>query len=156
MTASTKTKPTSNEKRSHAVDAGRWLIVALIVIMALLVLGFARSRVVAPFDNLVTEQMCLRHGEAIERTLLDFERSNNFALQDRSDGFCSYGPGPEGEPAVTMTVEETEPGALYTWAKAVGIMLQLGIASIFVRLVTEPALETYNFLTQRLGRRPSS
>lgn len=128
---------------------GRWFIIAVIAGLALFVLSLARTHVVAPFDNLVTEQMCLRHGEEIERSLLDFERSNQFALRDRTVGFCSYGPGPEGEPAIAMPVDETEPGALYTWAKAIGIIIQLGIASIFVRLVTEPALETYRFLVDR-------
>jgi len=144
-----QTEPNQSE-RSVGFDIVRWLIIALIAVATVVVLNVARTRVVAPFDDLVTEQMCLRHGGEIERTLLDFERSNQFALSDRTDGFCSYGPGPEGEPAVVMTVDETEPGALYTWAKAIGIILQLGIASIFVRLVTEPALETYRFLAERI------
>ncbi len=136
-------------ERSLAIDIGRWLIIAVIALFALIVLNLARTHVVGPFDKLVTEQMCLRHGEEIERTLLDFERSNQFALRNRTDGFCTYGVGPEGEPAMTMAIDATEPGALYTWAKAIGIMLQLGIASIFIRLVTEPALETYRFLSER-------
>lgn len=143
------TMQTDHDKAEREFDIGRWLIVAFIVLSALIVLNLARNRVVAPFDNLVTEQMCLRHGEDVERTLLDFERSNRFALRNRTDGFCSYGPGPEGEPAVVMAIADTEPGALYRWAKAIGIILQLGIASIFVRIVTEPALETYRFLTER-------
>ena len=118
--------------------------------MSLFVLDFARDRIVAPFDNLVTEQMCLRHGEEIERSLLDYGRSTRFALRNRTDGYCSYGPGAEGEAALTMTVEETDPGALYTWAKVIGIIVQLGIASIFIRLVTEPVLETYRILERRL------
>ena len=130
-------------------DVVRWLVVAVIAVLAIFVFNLARSRVVAPFDDLVTEQMCLRHGEEIERTLLDFERSNQFALQNRTDGFCSYGPGPDGEPAFSLPVAETEPGPLYTWAKAIGIIIQLGIASIFIRLVTEPALATSRFLVER-------
>ena len=136
-------------ERTPGFTIGRWVIIAFIAVLALLVLNLARNRVVAPFDNLVTEQMCLRHGEEIERVLLDFERSNQFALQNRTDGFCSYGPGQDGEPAMVMTVTETEPGPLYTWAKAIGIVIQLGIASIFVRLVTDPALDTYRFLAER-------
>ncbi len=144
------TMQTDPDTADRRMDPGRWFVVAIIAVFALIVLDLARSRVVAPFDNLVTEQMCLRYGEEIERTLLDFERSNRFALSDRTEGFCSYGPGPEGEPAISMAVDETEPGPLYTWAKAIGIILQLGIASIFIRLVTEPALETYRFLAERL------
>ncbi len=136
-------------ERSWGFDIGRWLLIAVIAVSALIVFNLARTRIVAPFDNLVTEQMCLRHGEEIERTLLDFERSNRFALSNRTDGFCSYGPGAEGEPAVTMSIAETEPGALYTWAKAIGLILQLGIASFFIRLVTDPVLETYRFLAER-------
>lgn len=143
------TMQTDRDEAGLGFEIGRWLIVAVIAVCALIVLNLARNHVVAPFDNLVTEQMCLRHGEDIERILLDFERSNRFALRDRTDGFCSYGPGPEGEPAVVMAIADTEPGALYTWAKAIGIILQLGIASIFIRLVTEPVLETYRFLIER-------
>ena len=143
------TMQTDHDQARRGFAIGRWLIIAVIAVFALIVLNLARTRVVAPLDNLVTEQMCLRHGEDIERTLLDFERSNRFALRDRTDGFCSYGPGPEGEPAVAMAIADTEPGALYTWAKAVGIILQLGIVSIFIRLVTEPALETYRYLVER-------
>lgn len=143
------TMQTDHVQATRWFDIGRWLIVALIAGSSLIVLNLARTHVVAPFDDLVTEQMCLRHGEDVERILLDFERSNRFALRDRTDGFCSYGPGPEGEPAMAMAIADTEPGALYTWAKAIGIILQLGIASIFIRLVTEPALETYRFLVER-------
>ncbi len=139
----------SKTERSFEFDMVRWLIVALIAVLALVVLNQARNRVVAPFDNLVTEQMCLRYGEDNQRTLLDFERSNRFALRDRTDGYCSYGPGPEGEPALAMPVAETDPGPLYTWAKAIGIIIQLGIASIFIRLVTEPLLETHRFIAER-------
>lgn len=136
-------------ERSVGFDAGRWLVVAVIAVFALMVLNVARTRVVAPFDNLVTEQMCLRHGEEVERTLVDFERSNRFALRNRTDGFCSFGPGPEGEPAITMAITDTDPGPLYTWAKAIGIILQLGIVSIFIRLVTDPVLEMYRVVAER-------
>jgi len=143
------TMQTDHDQAERKFDIVRWLIVAVIAGCALIVFNLARTWVVAPFDNLVTEQMCLRHGEEIERTLLDFERSNRFALRDRTDGFCSYGPGPEGEPAMAVAIADTDPGALYTWAKAIGIILQLGIASIFIRLVTEPLLESYRFLAER-------
>ncbi|MDH4276476.1 MAG: hypothetical protein OEZ14_09495 [Acidimicrobiia bacterium] len=143
------TMQTEHDQAGREFDIVRWLVVVLIALSALIVLNLARTRVVAPFDDLVTEQLCLRHGEDIERTLLDFERSNRFALRNRTDGFCSYGPGPEGEPAVAMSIADTEPGPLFTWAKAIGIILQLGIASIFIRLVTEPALETSRFLVER-------
>lgn len=143
------TMQTDHDQSERQFDVVRWLIVAIIAVCALIVLNLARTRIVAPFDNLVTEQMCLRHGEEIERTLLDFERSNRFALRDRTDGFCSYGPGPDGEPAMTMAIADTDPGPLYRWAKAIGIILQLGIASIFIRLVTEPLLETYRVLSER-------
>lgn len=143
------TMQTDHDQAERRFDIGRWLIVAVIAVSALIVLNLARTRVVAPFDNLVTEQMCLRHGEEMERTLLDYERSNRFALRDRTEGFCSYGPGPEGEPATAMAIADTDPGALYLWAKAIGIVLQLGIASIFIRLVTDPALEAYRFVRDR-------
>lgn len=143
------TMQTDHDQTRLWVEVGRWLIVAVIAVCALIVLNLARTHVVSPFDNLVTEQMCLRHGEDLERILLDFERSNRFAFRDRTDGFCSYGPGPAGEPAMAMAIDDTEPGALYTWAKAIGIVLQLGIASIFIRLVTEPVLDTYRSLVRR-------
>jgi hypothetical protein len=133
-------------------DVVRWLVFAAVAVAAIWVLGFARTQVVAPFDNLITEQMCLRYGEQEERTLLDFERSNKFAMSNRTDGYCSFGPGPDGEPAIAPTIAETQPGALYQWAKTIGIVLQLGIVSIFVRLVTEPSIETVRFVIQRFRR----
>ncbi len=154
MTATVE-KPAEQDNRSNLpYIIGRWVVIAIIAILSLQVLNFARERLVAPFDGLITEQMCLRYGEDTGRTLLDFERSNRFTLGERSDGFCSYGPGLNGEPALSLTVQETEPGALYTWAKVVGILLQLGVVSTFIRLVTEPALETYRFIAERLGFGP--
>jgi len=153
----TKTEPDGSVDRPSQfpfkIDLGRWLIAAIIGVLALLVLDVARNRAVAPFDNVVTEQMCLRHGEELGRSLIGYERSNRFALQNRTDGFCSFGTGPNGEPPVTMTVEEADPGALYTWAKAIGIVLQLGIVSVFIRFVTEPAFDLYRVVSEIVSER---
>lgn len=99
-----------------------------------------------PLDELVTEQACEDHGEEIGRDLIGYERSNRFGLSNRSEGFCSYGSGPDGEAPITLTMAETEPGSRYRAAKWIGIIAQLGIVSIFLRLTIDPALDFYRYV----------
>lgn len=139
------------ERLLASFDPFKLLIAIALGCLALMVLWIARNHVVRPFDNLVTEQVCRGHAEEIERTLIDFERSNRFGLINRTEGFCRFGPGSEGEPPITLTIDETEPGPLYTLAKAIGIILQFGIASIFLRLTVDPTLELYRAVRSRLG-----
>lgn len=132
-------------------DYARWVLAAGIAISALIVLVVARNTLVRPIDDLVTEQTCRNYGEEIQRPLIEYEQSNQFALTDRTDGFCLFGAGEGGEGTVRYTLEEIEPGPRYTMAKLGGIVLQLGIASIYLRLVTEPAFGLYRYLRRRLG-----
>lgn len=122
------------------------LIVAAILVVALFLWSEVRDRAATPFDDQVTERLCLDHGEEIERNMIGYERSNRFGLRDRSEGFCRYGHGPNGEAPITLTLADTDPGLLYRAAKAIGIILQLGIVSFFLRMTIEPALDFYRYL----------
>ncbi len=129
-----------------SIDPARILIVLALIVASLFVWSLARDRIVTPFDDLVTERLCLDHGETIEREAVGHERSNRFGLSNRSEGFCSFGEGPNGEAPITKTIAETEPGLLYRAAKWIGIIVQLGIVSIFLRLTIDPALDVYRYL----------
>ncbi len=121
-----------------------------LLVVALGVWSLARSRVVAPIDAVVTERLCQDHGTEIEREMLDFERSNRFGWGNRSEGFCFYGEGPNGEAPITLTIEQTEPGPLYRGAKWLGVIVQLGIVSLFLRMTIEPALDLYAYVRSLL------
>lgn len=133
------------------VDFGRWVLIVGIAISAVIVLVVARNTIVRPLDTLVTEQACRSFGDEIQRPLIEFQPSNRFTLTDRTDGFCFYGGGEGGQGTVRYTMEEIEPGPVYTVTKLGGIVLQLGVASVFLRLVTDPVLATYRYLRQRFG-----
>ena len=148
----TSTEPDASPSISgHNFDYGRWLLIVGIAISALIVLVVARNTIVRPFDSLVTEQACRSFGEDIQRPLIEFQRSDRVTLTDRTDGFCFYGAGEGGDGTVRYTLEEIEPGPMYTMAKIGGIVLQLGVASIFLRLITDPALGLYRYLRRRFG-----
>jgi hypothetical protein len=133
------------------VDPFKVLIVVVLAVAALYVWSFARNELVRPFDNLLTERLCLDHAEEIGRVSTGYERSNRFGLFDRSEGYCSYGEGPDGEAPITLTIEETVPGPLYRGAKVIGIIAQLGIVSIFLRFTVEPVLDFYRYIRSRFG-----
>ncbi len=132
------------ELSSSLKDPGRWLIIGVIAVAAFFVLWFARNQIVQPFDELVTERLCVAHGEEIGRELATFERSNRFGLRNRSHGSCSFLAGENGEPAMMLTLAETVTGPMFRMAKIVGLVLQFGVVSIFLRLVVDPILSTYD------------
>ncbi len=132
-------------------DYVRWVLIAGIAVSAFIVLIVARNIIVRPLDNLVTEQTCRSFGDEIQRPLIEFQRSNQFALSDHTDGFCLYGAGEGGDGTVRYTLDEIEPGPMYTMAKLSGIVLQLGAASIFLRVITDPTLALYRYLRRRFG-----
>lgn len=132
------------------IDPFRIIIVAVLMVIALFVWSLARDRIVTPLDELVTEQLCITFGEEIDRPVVGFERSNRFGVYNRSEGFCQYGAGPNGEAPITRTIEETAPGPLYRGAKVIGIITQLGIVSIFLRFTMDPSLDTYRWIRARL------
>ncbi len=146
-----KTLPAPSGSRSlrDRFDPIKLVIVLVLIVLAIGVWSIARNRVVGPLDGLVTERLCLDHGELIERPVTGYERSNRFGLVNRSYGSCSFGQGPEGEPPMTLTIEETEPGPLYRAAKWIGIIVQLGIVSIFLRLTVDPVLDLYRYVRSR-------
>lgn len=128
------------------IDPFRVAIVAAILLAALVIWSLTRNQIVEPFDRMVTEQLCRDHAEEIGRETVGYERSNRFGVRNRSEGYCRYGEGPNGEAPITLTIEETDPGPLYLGAKWVGIIVQLGIVSFFLRLTVEPALDFYRYL----------
>ncbi len=128
------------------IDFIKLFLVAVLLVLAVIVWSFGRNQIVRPLDNLLTERLCLDHGEEIERISTGYERSNRFGLVDRSEGYCFYGEGPNGEAPITLTIEETLPGPLYRGAKWVGIIIQLGIVSIFLRFTIDPVLDTYRYI----------
>lgn len=134
------------------IDPFRIVLAILIALAALYLWSAVRSSLIEPFDEAVTEQLCETYGEEIQRTVTGYERSNRFGLQNRSEGFCFYGVGPQGEAPITLTIEETQPGNRYRAAKAIGIIMQLGIVSIFLRFVVDPVMEAYAYLRRLITR----
>lgn len=132
--------------RPERIDPVRVAIVAALLVVAVFVWSMARDRVVTPLDEMITEDACTTHGDEIGRALLDYERSNKFGLFNRSEGYCYYGEGPNGETPITQTMAEVQPGALYRAGKWIGIIIQLGIVSIFLRLTIDPALDLYRYI----------
>ena len=148
-------------------DAVKWVLVVFLVGVAITTLVVARG-LIAPLDGLLTSRVCNVHGDEISREVIDYERSNRFGLVDRSHGWCLYGPlleldengdpieGAEGagetptdDPftaetdQLLLTLDEIEPDGLYTLGKAIGIVLQLGAASLAVRVLGDPLLERF-------------
>ena len=152
-------------------DVAKWVVVGVLVSIGLIALIVARQ-VLAPIDRFVTEQTCSVHGDKMSRPVIDSERSNRLALVDRSRGWCLYGPveleGTElavvevtddemadadavplaGSTAdesadLLLTLEEIQPGGLYRALKVMGIVLQLGAASVAVRAFGDPLLDRF-------------
>ncbi len=139
------------ERWASNVDPLQVIVIAVLALLAFFVLFVARNQVVRPLDNLATEQQCRSYGETIEQPLTGWERSNRFGLLNRSEGFCSYGPGLEAEASgeLTLAIADTEPSPLYTLGKFIGIALQFGILSIFLRLTVDPVLDLYSAVRPR-------
>ena len=146
----TPTEPKS--PRPALLDPLYWLAIGLLAVLTLLVWSVARDRVVEPFDQFVTDQHCFDKGQDFEREVVEVERSNRFGLVDRSEGFCSFGEGPDGEAPMTLTIDQTAPGPLFRAFKAFGIILQLGIVSIFLRLIVDPVFEMYRAVRGRVSK----
>lgn len=133
------------------IDPIKIVLVGLLAALAIVVWSIGRNEVVTPLDGLMTERLCLDHAEEIGRVSTGYERSNRFGLFNRSEGYCFFGEGPEGEAPITLTIEDTAPGPLYRGAKLIGIIIQLGIVSIFLRFTVDPVLDTYRYLRERFG-----
>ncbi len=149
----------------------KWVIVALLVVVAIVAMTFAR-RVIGPLDNLVTSQTCGQHGrEELSRESVDYEASNRFAITNRSDGFCVFGPVVEfdedgevivpevdaeaadgdeaaaasevAEERLQISLADIETGRFYDVMKIVFVLLQLGAASAAVRLLADPLFDRF-------------
>lgn len=140
----------SIESMTERFDPIKYFLVGILVVMALIVWSIGRNQVVRPLDEILTEQLCLDHGDEIERDSVGYERSNRFGLVNRSVGYCLYGEGPNGEAPITLTIEDTAPGPLYRGAKWVGVIIQFGIVSIFLRFTVDPVLDGYRYIKDRL------
>lgn len=161
----TKPKPTDQSTLSFA-DVALWVILALLVFVAIVALLFAR-RLYAPVDSIVTQRVCSEYGETLSRERVDHERSNRFSLVDRTDGYCVFGPVQdleaidggastddgaaaediEGDPAAQATIQvslaDLETDRFYTAIKWMGVIFQLGVASLAVRIVADPLLDRF-------------
>lgn len=142
----------------------KWVVFVVLVAVGVVALVFARQ-LVAPLDGLLTSRACAVHGDELSRPVLEYERSNRFGLVDRSHGWCLYGPielddeddvgaiagddveatepATDGIDTVQLTIAEIEPGGLYLMGKLMGIVVQLGAASVAVRTVAEPLLDRF-------------
>lgn len=72
-------------------------IVKIIVFVLIIALGLAglyvARRAIDPLDHLLTDQACSQHGrEELSRQVVDVEPSNRFALTNRTQGSCTFGP----------------------------------------------------------------
>ncbi len=127
---------------SNNEDAIKWVVVLMLVFVALLAMIAAR-RVVAPVDGLVTQLACKDHGKLIGRELMSYERSNHLAIAGRTDGSCRYGPVQGGSDNLEVSIPEIGPGGIYGATKVMGFVLQLGAASVAVRLLADPLLDRF-------------
>ena len=148
-------------------NPAKWIVVTIMVVVALLTLVFTRQAI-RPIDDRVTEFACSSYGDDLARPLLSHQRSNRFGLANRTYASCSFGPvdpdalaelpveyDDDGEPLprpespfddaepMALAVSDFEPIGLYGLVKGMGIVLQLGVASLAVRLVGEPLLERF-------------
>lgn len=144
----------------------KWVVFGFLVAVGVVALFFARQ-MIAPLDGLLTSRACSIHGDELSRPVVEHERSNRFGLVDRSHGWCLYGPieledeeedgdgaivgddveaaepATDGVDTVRLTIDEIEPGGLYAMGKLMGIVVQLGAASVAVRTVAEPLLDRF-------------
>lgn len=158
------------------------IAVVIVIAVGLTALLFAR-RAIDPLDRFVTAQMCSGPGDEVYRPVEEAEASNRFALVDRREGWCLFGPvdqelaeeaadeldddeePPELSPGaqilaaadpdteIQVPVPDLEPGALYRAWKWMNLVLQFGAASFAVRLVADPLFDRF-IRSQRRRRVP--
>ena len=148
-------------------DTATWVVVAIMIAVGFFGLVLTRQ-VLAPVDDLITDQACSTHGDQLQRPVVAYERSNRFGLINRTYGSCVFGPveieelpegveapepdesdgpilGADADPEVQLVLglDEIQPGPLYRTLKIMGVVLQLGAASVAVRLLGEPLLDRF-------------
>ncbi|MEM9131595.1 MAG: hypothetical protein AAF962_20500 [Actinomycetota bacterium] len=158
------------------------IVVAIVIVVGLTALFFAR-RAIDPLDRFVTAQMCSGPGDEVFRPVEEAEASNRFALVDRREGWCLFGPVDQvlaeeaadeldddeeppplsagaqilaaADPAaeVQVAVPDLEPGSLYRAWKWMNLLLQFGAASFAVRLVADPLFDRFIRRHRRRARR---
>ncbi|MEL7158233.1 MAG: hypothetical protein AAFN30_16765 [Actinomycetota bacterium] len=147
------------------------VVIVAVILVGLVALVFAR-RAIEPLDRLLTEQVCASAGDEVARPVEEVEPSNRFALVNRSQGWCRFGPvDPDleaelaeeladdevvelsagaqllavSDPAaeVQLALPDLQLGDLYRAGKWMGVLLQLGAASVAIRLVADPLFDRF-------------
>ncbi len=148
------------------------IVVAIVIVVGLTAFFFARQAI-EPLDRFVTTQMCAGPGDEVFRPVEDAEASRRFALLNRTEGWCLFGPvdqelaeeaadeldddeePPELSPGAQVLADvaadaetqvalpELEPGGLYRAWKWMNLVLQFGAASFAVRLVADPLFDRF-------------
>ena len=157
------------------------VVVIAVILVGLVAMGFAR-RAIDPLDGVLTRRACAVVGDEVSRPVESVQASNRFAVTNRTEGWCWFGPvdvelaaeradeladdavvelspGAEilaaADPTgeVQLTVPQIEPGGLYRAGKWMLLLLQLGAASFAIRLVAEPIKSTGALVDRLLGSR---
>ncbi len=163
--------PTPSRLPFRAPDVPTLIIVGVLIVVGLVAMGFARQAI-EPLDGLLTRRACAAIGDEVARPVRDVEASNRFALTNRSQGWCEFGPvdperaaeledklAPGQEPDlsegaarlaladaeidVQVPLPELVLDGLYRAGKWMGLLLQFGAASIAVRIVADPLFEYF-------------
>jgi hypothetical protein len=123
-------------------DAVKWVVILVLVFVALVAILITR-RLVSPIDGLATQQVCNAHGDVISREPVSYERSNRIAVVGRSVGSCTFGPAEGATDDLVVPIPEANPSSTYRAVKVMTFVLQLGAASVAVRLLAEPLLDRF-------------
>ena len=140
------------------------LIVVGILAFAAVVGLFIARQLTSPFVGLATQQACSAHGDDLSRPVTGYEREKKLSLFDRTDGACFYGPitieeGEEeavvaGQPldaaaiaaepqTLEVSLADFDDGGLYRAVRLMSTVLQLGAASVAIRLLADPLLDRF-------------
>lgn len=157
------TTPTLHSaNRQRGDDIAKWIVVGVLAFAALVAFSIARQ-ITNPLVGIATQQACSAHGEELSRPVTGYERARTFTLLNRTDGTCSYGPVTEvvgegnvvvaddvapqladpGPEILDVSLSDLEAGGLYRAVTLMAIVLQLGFASIVVRLLADPLLDRF-------------
>jgi hypothetical protein len=140
------------------------LIVAGILVFAAVAGLIIARQLTGPFVGLATQQACSSYGDELSRSVTGYEKERRLSLSGRTDGMCFYGAvtpedGEEeavvfgqtltadeiaGQPAtLEISLAEFDTGGLYKAVRLMSAVLQLGAASVAVRLLADPLLDRF-------------
>jgi hypothetical protein len=144
--------PERSPFRIERIDVAVVAAVVVLALASLWVWSIARGRVVAPLDRVVIERVCLGYADEIEREFVASERVPTSGILTRHEGFCQYGVGPNAEAPVTLPLSEIETGSGYNAFRWIGLIIELGIVSLFLRMTVEPTIEAARWVQDRVLR----